>query len=45
MMNWFWKEKLKVVMMRVNVMENIFPYDITVSVLLLMFLKHSLILF
>ena len=33
MMNWFWKDNLKLVMMRVNVIKNIFPYDITVSAL------------
>ena len=33
MMNLFWKDNLKLMMMRVNVMKNDFPSDITVSVL------------
>ena len=33
----FWKQELKVVMMRVNVMKNIFLYDIFVSAVYLMY--------
>ena len=45
MMNWFWKEIFKAVMMRFIVMKNNVSYDITVSVLLLMYSIHSLFSF